>query len=301
MSTDWVLEERKKRHRGSYKKQLSEFPFELSRSAVEKFIKCPACFYNEKIYGVKPPSIPGFLLNSNTDTLLKKDFDQYRGIKAHPIMVHAGLDYLVPFAHEDIENWEDSLHFGLNPNKFNTLHRGTNILFGGGLDDVWENQDTGQLHIVDYKSTAQMGNNPKPLDESFIAPPLDPKKVDYKASYRRQMDMYQWIMRRKGFDVSDTGYFVYVDGQHLKQTGMIDKNDPTKAYMEFDTAIIPYQGDDSWVENTLHEIRRGIEARISAESNFNNTPLPHSEGCELGKFIIEEKNATELFKVDASS
>ncbi|MDC0220406.1 hypothetical protein OAL54_01575 [Gammaproteobacteria bacterium] len=293
LATDWLLEERKKRHRGAYKKELSEFPFELSRSTVEKFIKCPKCFYNEKFYGVKPPSIPGFLLNSNTDTLLKKDFDQYRGRKSHPIMLLAGLEHLVPFAHEDIENWEDSLHFGLNPNKFNTLHRETNILFGGGLDDVWQNQESGELHIVDYKSTAQMGKNPKPLDESFIAPPLNPKKIDYKASYRRQMDMYQWIMRRKGFDVSSIGYFVYVDGQHLDQMGMIDENDPTKAFMEFKTSIIPYQGDDSWVENTLFKIKDGIEARASEGSNFSHISLSHSEDCELGKFITEEKRISD--------
>ena len=159
----------------------------------------------------------------------------------------------------------------------------------GGLDDVWQNRENGALHIIDYKSTAQMGHNPKPLDESFIAPPLNPKKIDYKASYRRQMDMYQWIMKRKGFDVSNTGYFVYVDGQHLDQTGMIDTDDPVKAFMEFKTAIIPYQGDDSWVERVLHKIRDGIEIRMSEGGRLIHNSLSHSDGCELGKFINEGK------------
>ena len=57
------------------------------------------------------------------------------------------------------------------------FHEQTNILFGGGLDDVWENAESGELHVVDYKSTAQMSRTPAPLDESFIAPPEDPKKV----------------------------------------------------------------------------------------------------------------------------
>ena len=67
---------------------------------------------------------------------------------------------------------------------------------------------SGELHIVDYKSTAQMSSTPAPLDESFIAAPKDSKKIDYKAGYRRQMEMYQWTLRRKGFSVSDIGYFV---------------------------------------------------------------------------------------------
>ena len=115
----------------------------------------------------------------------------------HPVMAKAGLSHLRPFFHEDIEKWESSLHFGSSPNHFNTIHERTNILFGGGLDDVWENLETGELHVVDYKSTAQMSMAPAPLDESFIAPPKDPNKKDYKAGYRRQMEMYQWILRRR--------------------------------------------------------------------------------------------------------
>ena len=30
-----------------------------------------------------------------------------------------------------------------------------NLKIGGGLDDVWQNTETKELHIVDYKSTSQ--------------------------------------------------------------------------------------------------------------------------------------------------
>ena len=94
-----------------------------------------------------------------------------------------------------------------------------------------------------------MGDSPKPLDESFIAPPQNPANKDYKASFRRRMDMYQWVARQKGYQVSDTGYFVYVDGQHNGESGMIDIDDPTRAWMRFNLAIIPYDGNDGWVES----------------------------------------------------
>ena len=35
----------------------------------------------------------------------------------------------------------------------------TNLLIGGGLDDVWQNTKTNELHIVDYKSTAGRKND----------------------------------------------------------------------------------------------------------------------------------------------
>ena len=269
------------RHRGTYKPERCE-PYELSRGRLESFLKCEACFWLDRVKGIKFPSIPGFLLNTNTDTLLKKDFDQFRGKDPHPIMVNAGLTHLRPFDHEDIEKWESSLHFGSSSNHFNTVHEQTNILFGGGLDDVWENTKTGELHVVDYKSTAQMSSKPAPLDESFIAPPEDPNKVDYKAGYRRQMEMYQWILRRKGFSVSNTGYFLYADGQHVQESGMIDPKDPRQAWMRFNTAIIPFVGDDSWIE----------EALVRAKQSLTKEYCPsHSAGCEYGIFIDQVLDA----------
>jgi hypothetical protein len=51
--------------------------------------------------------------------------------------------------------------------------------------------------------------------------------------------------------VSNTGYFLYVDGQHNGIDGMIDKKDPEVGWMKFNAAIIPYFGESSWVEGIL--------------------------------------------------
>jgi hypothetical protein len=272
------------RHRGTYKPD-NPLPYELSRGKIENFLKCEACFWLERAKGVKFPGMPGFLLNTNTDTLLKRDFDAYRGKKAHPIMVAAGLEHLRPFAHEDIEKWESSLQFGASPNHFNTIHEETNILFGGGLDDIWENIETGELHIVDYKSTSQQRAEPKPLDETFIAPPENPKDPDYKAGYRRQMEMYQWIARRKGFTVSNIGYFVYVDGLHAGIEGMLDADNPATAWMKFQTAVIPYEGNDDWVEKAL----------FKAKETLLMTSCPsHADSCEYGSFLEQAEVAVNL-------
>ena len=269
------------RHRGQFKPEREE-PYEISRGKVESFIKCKACFWLDRVKGVHFPGMPGFNLNSNTDKLLKRDFDQYRGIEPHPIMRRWNLDSLIPFAHEDLEKWETSLHFGLSTQHFNTIHEDTNLCFGGGLDDVWRNSETHQLHIVDYKSTAQLGKEPKPLDREFLNGP-------WKGAYKRQMDMYQWIMRRKGFDVSNRGFFLYVDGQHIGQTGMIDLNDTSKANMLFNTSIIEYCGDDSWVEPALYDIKELL----------HKTKCPaHTKDCENERFLTEAANA--IAESDAS-
>ena len=47
------------------------------------------------------PGMPGFLLNTATETLLKKDFDKYRELQQpHPFMESNSLGHLTPFKHE---------------------------------------------------------------------------------------------------------------------------------------------------------------------------------------------------------
>ena len=79
------------RHRGTHKSERTE-PYELSRGRLEGYIQCEASFLVDYAWA-KFPSIPGFLLNTNTDTLLKKDFDQFRGKGPHPVMSDANLSH----------------------------------------------------------------------------------------------------------------------------------------------------------------------------------------------------------------
>lgn len=137
-------------------------------------------------------------------------------------MEHYGID-AIPLAHEKINEWRDSLRAGIT-------YRvpGTNVVVTGGVDDVWV-KPSGKLFIVDYKATSK---------EEEVT--LD---AEWQIGYKRQMEIYQWLFRRNGFTVSNTGYFVYCNG-------ITDK----KAFdgkLEFDIKIIPYVGDDSWVEKTI--------------------------------------------------
>ncbi|SVC82983.1 uncharacterized protein METZ01_LOCUS335837, partial [marine metagenome] len=79
------------RHRGTYKPDHPE-PYEISRSKIEGFIKCPACFYMDRVLGIKFPPIFGFNINEATDVLLKRDFENYREQQLpHPFLVQAGM------------------------------------------------------------------------------------------------------------------------------------------------------------------------------------------------------------------
>ena len=199
-------------------------PFKLSRSKIELFLKCPLCFYLDRRLGVgQPPGFP-FNLNIAVDHLLKKEFDIHRaGKTAHPLMKHYGVD-AVPFAHPELDAWRENF-VGIQ-----YLHEPTNFIITGAVDDVWVNKK-GELIVVDYKATSKDG-------EVNI-------DAEWQKGYKNQMEMYQWLFRRNGFDVSDTGYFVYVNGK--KDRAAFD------AKLEFDVKLIPYTGSDAWVDQTVKD------------------------------------------------
>ena len=142
---------------------------------------------------------------------------------------------------------------------------------GGGIDDVWLNTNTGKLHIVDYKSTSlkTAGKNIT-LD--------DPWKI----SYKRQMDLYVWVMRRKGFDVSDIGYFLYCDGDRFTSNSFLGSESAT---MQFKMSILPYSVRLEWIEPTLFAIQ---------ETLYSKTMPRHHEYCEYGKFLEDVHSAARV-------
>ena len=198
----------------------SKEPFRISRSKIDLFLECPRCFYLEQRLGVKRPSMAPFTLNNAVDYLLKKEFDAHRSKgDAHPLMKKYGID-AVPFKHKDMDRWRHNFT-GVQAN-----HKPTNLLVFGAVDDVWENP-RGELHVVDYKATSKDGEI------------LELNDSRWHDQYRRQMEVYQWLLRQNEFEVSDTGYFVYVNA--YKDRAAFDGK------LEFDVRIIPYKGSDGWV------------------------------------------------------
>ncbi len=206
----------------------SEKPFKLSRSKIENFLKCPKCFYLDRRLGIaQPPSFP-FNLNLAVDTLLKKEFDIHRAEnESHPLMENYGLESIVPFQCGKIDEWRE------NFKGITFHHEPTNLIISGAVDDVWINQKTEELIVVDYKATSKDG-------QVDIHSP-------WQIVYKRQMEIYQWLLRKNDFRVDDVGYFVYCNGR--TDLRAFDSK------LEFDVDLIPYKGNDEWIEKTLVDIK----------------------------------------------
>jgi CRISPR/Cas system-associated exonuclease Cas4 (RecB family) len=206
-------------------------PFRISRSKIELFMQCPRCFWLDVRLKITRPSSPPFNINKAIDELFKKEFDTYRTQgKPHPIMSDNQIK-AIPYAHEELNTWRT------NFTGVSTEHIPTNLHIFGAVDDVWIGND-GQLIVVDYKATSK--NSSVNLD------------AEWQISYKRQMEIYQWLLRQNGFSVSNVGYFVYTNAR-LDLEGFND-------HLEFHTKLIPYKGSDAWIEPTLAKIKQCMDS-----------------------------------------
>ena len=241
-----------KYYRGKYNPIEDRF-FKISRSKIESFVNCKRCFYLDRKLGVaQPPGFP-FNLNSAVDNLLKNEFDYYRNIqKPHPYITKLGLN-AVPFKHDSIEKWRQDFT-GVSYD-----HEKLKFHLFGAVDDLWINLDTDELIVVDYKSTSKSS-------EVNI-------NADWQMSYKRQMEFYQYLLRKNGFKVSNIGYFVYANG--------IRNKDMFEEKLDFKMSLIPYDGSDNWVESILLDIYKLL----------NQDSIPNcNENCDYCQYITKIKS-----------
>ncbi|TSC79624.1 MAG: hypothetical protein G01um101425_555 [Candidatus Peregrinibacteria bacterium Gr01-1014_25] len=217
-------------------------PTVISRSKLQLFLDCPRCFYLDRRLGIGRPDGPPFTLNNAVDALLKREFDAYRASgKPHPIMVRFGVD-AIPFAHPDIDRWREPLRGGLQ-----ALHRPTGMQLRGAPDDLWLHPD-GSISVVDYKATGSQ--KPWSLDDAS------------RDAYKRQIEVYQWLLKQMGFPVHPTGYFVVTQAR---------RDEPAlNGSLNFTLVVVPYAGNDDWVDDALTEACACLQSDL---------PPPSTNGC----------------------
>lgn len=224
--------------------------YAISRSGIESFIQCPRCFYLDKVLGVKQPAGFPFNLNSAVDHLLKQEFDIYRANgKKHPLIAKYRVD-AQPIPHKDLDAWRH------NFTGIRYLHEPTNLIIYGAIDDLWQNSK-GEYIVVDYKATS------KNADITVL-------DQEWQNGYKRQMEIYQWLLRQNGYKVSNTGYFVYCNGKRDRKA--------FDGKLDFDVTLIPYKGSDKWVEGAIMEMKKCLDSKKIPAS---------AKDCEYCRYVGE--------------
>ena len=229
---------------------------QLSRSKLELYLECPRCFYDDVALGWKRPSGPAFTLNLAVDALLKAEFDGFRAAgKPHPLFLTVLLD-AVPFQHEQLNTWRTNFTGIRWPDPQ------TGWTFFGAIDDLWVRTD-GTLIVADYKATAKK--------DEITAERIHP-------AYRRQLEIYQFLVEKMGFRVDGRGWLVYANGITIGgQFGDM---------LRFDTRMIPVDCDRSWVEA---KFREAVALLLAGKR-----PAPAAE-CEWCQYVHDRAGAADLF------
>ena len=247
-------------------------PFELSRSKIELFMNCPRCLYLDVRLGVKqPPSFP-FTLNNAVDALFKKEFDHYREQKKiHPLIERAGLS-LIPYQHAELDIWRDPFK-GIR-----YTEPESNITVTGGVDDIWT--DGEQLYIVDYKATSK--DTEVNLDSLW------------QKAYKNQVEIYQWLFQKNGFNVHPTAYFVYTNAS---------KSEPNfNDTLVFSTRLLPHTGKTDWIPDVLKKIKETLSADeipaigIKDDEEWNYATRRKERIQKPCDFCMYRENAGKAFK-----
>jgi len=117
-------------------------------------------------------------------------------------------------------------------------HKPTDFLVFGAVDDVWINPKE-ELIVVDYKATGA-------------------KEYKIYDSYKRQMEVYQWLLIQNGYKVSKTGYFLFAKVN--KDGGFAEGK------LSFDLSIEPQEGDSYWIEDALIKASKALNDPIPEPS-----------------------------------
>jgi len=94
--------------------------------------------------------------------------------------------------------------------------------------------------VVDYKATSKDGE--VTLD------------ADWQDGYKRQMEIYQWLLRKNDLNISNTGYFVYANGKRDAEA--------FDGKLEFDIKVISYEGNDDWVDKTILDLKQCLDGTM---------------------------------------
>jgi CRISPR/Cas system-associated exonuclease Cas4 (RecB family) len=216
------------------------------------------------VKGLKNIDTIPFTLNNAVDALVKKEFDFHRKKQTpHPLMNDYKIN-AVPFKHKDIEKWQNALNQGVEYD-----HPDLNLKLAGGIDDVWENKDTGKLIVVDYK--AQSKSSEKKIDGYL--------EDVYHEGYKLQLDFYRYLFEKNGFEVQTKGYFVVYNAT-LERENFKNK-------LEFTSDLVPYETDSSHIEEKIIEMKKLMDSKKIPPST------PHCQNCNYiiagGKLIKDKK------------
>lgn len=190
--------------------------YKLSPSSINLMKECPRCFWLTQHKAWKRPSGIFPSLPSGMDNILKTHFDKFmkKSLLPPELCNNGDCKNLKLFDDEDkLKIWRSNFSgISWKDKQGNELH--------GAVDNILTHGK--KLVVLDYKT------------RGF------PLKEDTAEHYRLQQNIYNFLLRKNGYETEDYFYLLFYVPKHVTDTGEV----------VFDTELVKMDVDVKMAENT---------------------------------------------------
>ncbi len=170
--------------------------YKLSPSSINLFLECSRCFWLQLVKGIKRPEGIFPSLPSGMDKILKKHFDSYmeKGELPPEIKAH-GLQngYKLFTDKKTLDIWRS------NFKGIQYTDKTSGVLLRGALDNVLTKGK--KLIVLDYKTRGY------------------PLKEDTHTHYQTQLDIYNFLLRKNGYETENYAYLLFYHPKNVNEKG----------------------------------------------------------------------------------
>ena len=202
--------------------------YKISPSTINLMLECPRCFWMQIVKNIKRPAGIFPSLPSGMDGILKVHFDKFMEKGELPPEIKELKGCRLFDDMEKLKIWRSNFK-GLEYTEGDVMLRGAvdNILVKGK-----------KLIVLDYKT------------RGF------PLKDDTHEHYRVQMDLYNFLLRKNGYDTEDYSYLLFYYPNRVNDNGEV----------VFDTKLVKINvGDGEKVFKKAIKLIKGEEPKEKCE------------------------------------
>jgi len=214
--------------------------FKISPSSINLMLDCPRCFYLQIVKKIRRPDTPFPSLPSGMDKILKEHFDRFMEKDELPPEIKDSECKTCKLFNdkEKLKIWRSNfkgLEFKDEKN---------DVLLHGAVDNILKKGK--KLIVLDYKTRGY------------------PLKEDTHKHYQAQMDLYNFLLRKNGYDTEDYSFLLFYYPNKVLETGEV----------VFDTKLIKLKtsaGDgERLFLNAIKLLNSGDIPKSSKECGFCN-------------------------------
>ena len=205
--------------------------YKLSPSSLNLMLDCPRCFWLALVKKTKRPAGAFPSLPSGMDRILKEHFDRFmeKG-ELPPELRENGVKGCTLFNDkEKLAVWRSNLK-GLR-----YLDEKSGILLRGAIDNLLVKGK--KLIVLDYKTRGY------------------PLKEDTHEHYQTQMDLYNFLLRKNGYETEEYTYLLFYYPNRVTESGEVI----------FDTKLIEMATDSGNGEAVFREAIKILQAESQPE------------------------------------